>query len=105
MDNTPNLVGAAIAHIGVLKLAKAAGLYPGAVSRWKKNGRLPSSELIGNTQYAHLIEDLSRGRFPAVELLAETRREWQHRAPRSRPRRVDPALDLEATTPGTGTEG
>lgn len=101
MDTTPNLVRAAIAHIGVLKLAKAADLYPGAVSRWKKNGRLPSSELIGNTQYAHLIEGLSRGLFPAVELLAETRREWQHRAPRSRPRRVD----LEATTPATGTEG
>lgn len=73
-----SIVFAAIEHIGLSKVANAAGVTPAAATKWRDGG-LPQTELVGTTNYAVLIEDLSGGKYTASSILAETRRRWLSR--------------------------
>lgn len=44
---------------GTNAVAKACGLTPGAVSRWRKDGRLPSSDVNERTNYAWVLLGMS----------------------------------------------
>lgn len=87
-------VTSAIELIGLTPLAKRAGLYPSAVQKWRDQGRLPRTELMGLTHYAGYIEELSQGKYRAADLIAETRAAWQRRAAKGirAGRRVDVSL-------------
>lgn len=74
-----SLVTSAIDHIGLKPIADRYGFRLSAVHKWKKQGRLPRTELAGLTQYAEGIEKLSAGKYSAADLLAETRAAWQRR--------------------------
>jgi hypothetical protein len=49
------------------------------VHKWKHQGRLPRTELAGLTDYARALEELSGGKFLAIDLIAETRVAWTRR--------------------------
>lgn len=72
-------VKSAIGLIGLSKIARRASVYPSAVQRWGKNGRLPQTELAGLTNYAQVIADLSQDTDEPVtvaQLIADTRKAW-----------------------------
>lgn len=71
------LVTRAIKEIGLAPIAARHGIHPSAVIKWKQQGRLPRTDLAGLTNYAKTIEELSEGRYPAADLLDETRSEWK----------------------------
>lgn len=73
------LVTAAINHIGLRPIAERHRVRISAVHKWKKQGRLPRTELAGLTNYANTIEELSHGKFPARLLIEETRAAWLER--------------------------
>ena len=73
------LVTAAIEHIGLRPIAERFGYRISAIHKWKKQGRLPRTDLAGITHYASGIEELSGGKFSAHLLLEETRRAWIER--------------------------
>lgn len=75
-----SLVKSAIEHIGLTPIAEKYGFNPSAVHKWKKQGRLPRTELMGLTHYAEALEELSRGKYKARDLVAETRLAWERRA-------------------------
>ena len=74
-----NVVESAIDHIGLKPIAERYGFVISAIHKWKKEGRLPKSDLAGLTCYAQDLEELSGGKYRASELLAATRRAWQQK--------------------------
>lgn len=72
-----SLVASAIEHIGLKPIADRYGFELSAIHKWKKQGRLPKTDLAGLTDYAATIEQLSGGKYRAAQLLAETRQAWQ----------------------------
>jgi hypothetical protein len=77
-----DVTASAIDHIGLTRLANRFGYRPSAVQKWRDQGRLPQSELAGLTQYAEAIEELSDGKYTAVQLIAETRLKWTANPPK-----------------------
>lgn len=76
----PNPITRAIAEVGgVGRLAQSLGVTYQAVRKWEGAGRLPRTELTGETRYAAEIERLTRRVVGAAELLTFTRRNWQAR--------------------------
>lgn len=64
-----NDVSSVLKVVGLTKVAKACGVAPSAVHRWKSRNRLPRTEYTGETQYAVRIAAL-HGRVTVAELLA-----------------------------------
>lgn len=58
-----------IKGIGIPEVARACGVSERAVYKWLKNGFLPKTEFFGKTRYASKIEEISGGKFQAVDLL------------------------------------
>ncbi|CAI0891701.1 Uncharacterised protein [Serratia fonticola] len=69
MDN----IDIAIKGIGIPEVAKACGVSERAVYKWLKNGFLPKTEFFGKTSYAKTIEEVSAGKYPAIDLLRVSR--------------------------------
>lgn len=59
----------AIKGVGIPEVAKACGVSERAVYKWLKNGFLPKTEFFGKTSYAERIEQISGGKYNAIELL------------------------------------
>ena len=58
-----------IKGVGISEVAKACGVSERAVYKWLKNGFLPKTEFFGKTSYAERIEEISGGKFNAIEIL------------------------------------
>jgi hypothetical protein len=80
-------VASAIDHIGLSRLAREFGYRPSAVQKWRDESRLPRSELAGLTHYASTIEELSAGKYLAIDMLAETRAAWVRHTAKARAKR------------------
>lgn len=74
-----NPVTSAIRHIGLSKLARRLRCQPSNIQRWRDAGRLPQTDLCGLTDYASVIEEMTEGKYKAVELLEATRQAWVER--------------------------
>ena len=72
-------VYSAIKHIGLTKLGDRLNYWPSAIQKWRDADRLPQTELMGVTQYAEVIEEMSGGKFKAKKLLEHTRTKWQEK--------------------------
>ena len=59
----------AIKGVGISEVAKACGVSERAVYKWLKNGFLPKTEFFGKSSYAERIEEISGGKFNAIEIL------------------------------------
>ena len=71
------LVTDAINHIGLAALGRKVNKWPSAVQRWRDLNRLPQTDLLGITDYAHLIEEVSGGKYLAADLLECSRAQWR----------------------------
>lgn len=61
----------AIRRVGNMSImARALGLTPKAVRKWKLAKRLPRTEYTGETDYASCIERLTQGAVTRQQLLA-----------------------------------
>ncbi len=75
-----NLIQQAVNEAGLVPVSIECGVSFVAVHYWTKNGRLPRTELTGETQYASAIQRATGGQITAESLLAETRAAWLRRA-------------------------
>lgn len=75
---TETLVTKAITMAGVAKVARACHVSHPAVARWRKNGRLPRTDLTGETHYAEVLATLTPYRH--TELLDATKQAYSARA-------------------------
>jgi predicted site-specific integrase-resolvase len=65
-----NLITEAIEIVGLQPLADGLGVTYQAIRKWEKAGRLPRTEWTGETNYAALIERLTKRRVTRKALLA-----------------------------------
>lgn len=70
-------VYSAIKHIGLTNLGERLNYWPSAIQKWRDADRLPRTELMGITNYAEVIEEMSGGEFKAKKLIEHTRKRWQ----------------------------
>lgn len=68
-----NSIELAIREIGIQNVALECGVTKRAVYKWITNGSLPQTEFFGGTNYAQKIQNLSKGKFKASELLEVTK--------------------------------
>lgn len=61
-------VSSVIDAVGLSRIARACGVVPSAVHRWKSRNRLPRTEWTGETNYAQTIAEL-HGSISPDELL------------------------------------
>ena len=54
---------------GITAVAAAVGKTYVAVYKWTVNGQLPRTEWTGETNYARIIERLTKGKFKRKQLL------------------------------------
>ena len=54
-------VTSVIESVGLTEVAKACGVTPSAVHKWKSRNRLPRTEWTGETHYASVIAGLHGG--------------------------------------------
>lgn len=92
-------VTSAIEHIGTTKIARRVKLRPSAVQKWRDQGRLPRTDLIGHTHYARQIAALAKEEGMQVTvsgLLRDTRKAWAlHLAAKSQSgRHLTPGPDV-----------
>lgn len=73
-----NYVIAAIEKLSITDIANGCDVAPSAVHRWKKNGRLPRTDLTGETSYAEVINKLSNGEYSVSRLHDQTRNVLSH---------------------------
>jgi predicted DNA-binding transcriptional regulator AlpA len=66
----------AIMSLGIKKIAEVCCVKVPAVYRWYRRGRLPRTELTGETNYAQLLA-LETSDISANALLEATRIAWQ----------------------------
>nr|WP_226375736.1 helix-turn-helix domain-containing protein [Pantoea stewartii] len=64
----------AIKALGVNKTAIACRVSTRAVYKWLQRGALPKTEFYGKTNYAEIIEKLTKGKYSAAQLMEESRR-------------------------------
>jgi DNA-binding transcriptional regulator YdaS (Cro superfamily) len=75
-----NPITRAISDVGgVGRLATALGVTYQAIRKWERAGRLPRTDLTGETRYAAEIARVTRGHVSEDELLTFTRKNWQAR--------------------------
>ena len=67
MMNTP--LDTAIAVAGLGKLAARLDVTYHSLRKWQKQGRLPRTELSGESDYAQKIEQATGGKVTAIELI------------------------------------
>lgn len=67
-------VSSVIDEVGVSRIARACGVVPSAVHRWKTRNTLPRTEWTGETGYAGVIAAL-HGSISPNELLRRPQRE------------------------------
>jgi len=60
--------------VGLTKVARACGVAPSAVHKWKSRNQLPRTEWTGETRYAEKIAEL-HGAVTVEELLQREPRE------------------------------
>jgi DNA-binding transcriptional regulator YiaG len=65
---------------GYPAIAHACGVSPQAVMGWERRERMPRTEMTGETNYASVIEKITKGRVVAVDLLAWSRKQWSKSA-------------------------
>lgn len=68
-------LGGHLKHVGA-----AAGVTEQAVSKWRAAGRLPRTELTGETDYAGKIAAATEGAVSRRALIEWTRDAWQRNA-------------------------
>jgi hypothetical protein len=64
-----NLITKAIEIIGLNPLAAACSVTRQGIKRWQKNGRVPKSDFVWETNYCDIIEVESLGKITREELL------------------------------------
>lgn len=69
-----NCVTQALHELKQVEVARLCNVDPGAVTRWKKLGRLPRTELTGETKYAEVIAKLSKRKWTVRQLHEQTRK-------------------------------
>lgn len=79
-------VYSAIEHIGLTKLGDRLNYWPSAIQKWQKADRLPRTELMGITNYAEVIEEMTEGKFKAKKLKEHTLKQWQEKVAADRRR-------------------
>ena len=73
-----NLITQAIARAGHVNLvARACNVTYQCVRQWERNGRLPRTDLTGETNYAELIARSTKNKITKEDLLKQSRRAWQ----------------------------
>ena len=72
-----NLITKAINHGHVTIIARACNVTYQAVRRWERDGRLPRTDLTGETDYAARIARSTRYKISKSALLAQSRKAWR----------------------------
>jgi hypothetical protein len=68
-----NLIEKAVSYAGGPKIVgTACGKSYQAVLKWIRMGRLPRTEWTGETNYAEVIERLTKGKYPREKLVPRT---------------------------------
>lgn len=68
-----NIISSLIEHFGGRqKVADIVGLSYVAIAKWEKQGRLPYSDYLGETNYAETLANRSNGMFTKEQLLTKT---------------------------------
>ena len=76
-----NLLTQAIEHAGgITALSRFCGVTYQAVRRWEVAGRLPRTEITGETQYATAIAKATRGKITRKQLMTLTKLGWTRAA-------------------------
>lgn len=65
---------------GITVLARSCSVTYQAVRRWENAGRLPRTELTGETDYAGAISRATGGKVKRKALLDQTRAAWKKAA-------------------------
>lgn len=80
-----NLITQAIeaSPMGIKAIGDALGVTYQAVRKWEAAGRLPRTELTGETDYATAISDICGGAVSAADLIEQTRLGWLARSGRA----------------------
>lgn len=68
-----NIVEKVINRHGAPKIASVCGVSAAAVYRWRRNDRLPRTDITGETRYAEAIEGIESVSGLADALRAHTR--------------------------------
>lgn len=71
-----NPLDTAIESVGWSDLAKALGVTPQAIRKWRDARRMPRTELTGETDYSAVIEAMTDGQVRAEELREWSRAGW-----------------------------
>lgn len=72
-------VASAIDHIGLTKLGDRLNYWPSAIQKWRDDDRLPRTELMGITNYAEVIQEMTEGKYKAKKLIEHTRSKWREK--------------------------
>ena len=73
-----NLIKEAFEIAGFQRLADECGVSEGAPYKWLRSGRLPRTELTGETDHASAIERATAGAVSAEALREMTRQAWRN---------------------------
>ena len=76
MNKTP--INTAVELLTFKGVAEACRVQPPSVFKWAKNGRLPRTEITGETDYASAIERATAGAVSAEALREMTRQAWRN---------------------------
>ena len=71
-----NKLSEIITELGVSLVARECGVSPPSVCKWRDHGRLPRTELTGETRYAQTISRMT-DKINTAEIKQITRDEWQ----------------------------
>lgn len=73
-----NNLSTIITSVGLTRIARACGVAPSAVHRWKSRNTLPRTEWTGETRYAQVIAQLHGDIAPEDLLKRPTTAGSQH---------------------------
>jgi hypothetical protein len=74
--NEENLISKAFEISGVKAIASACGVTEQAIYKWQRAGRLPRTELTGETDHATNIATATKRRISRRALIEWTTRGW-----------------------------
>jgi len=77
-----NLLKNLINQNGVCTVSKMVGVSHTSIRKWYQRGRLPRTDITGETQYAKLIEKATDGAVRAQDLLDESLKEYKKKRKR-----------------------
>lgn len=75
-----NLITAAVDLVGRSMIARACYCSRQAVVKWERAGRLPRTELTGETNYAQRIARLTNRKIKRSQLIEWTAKAWANNA-------------------------